>query len=134
MNLLKQSSPGPQGTQSSMFADRLTSSPHYKAASIPGSPPTTRLGTASSLLLQMGGENSAFKALVPNSLHQENFRRLSDYVSDSEEEINVNDESDVEESNMTSRSRSSSPVEVVDVPGKEQSICQPLQLTMHDRE
>lgn len=135
MNLLKQSSPGPQGTQSSMFADRLTSSPHYKAASIPGSPPTTRLGTTSSLLLQMGGENSAFKALVPNALHQENLRRLSEYASDSEEEINVNDESDVEESNLrTSRSRSSSPVEVVDVPGKETTICQPLQLTMHDRE
>lgn len=135
MNLLKQSSPGPQNSQSSMFADRLATSPHYKAGSIPGSPPTTRLGTASSLLLQMGGENSAFKALVPNSLHHENLRRLSDFASDSEEEINVNDESDVEEGHLrTSRSRSSSPVEVVDVLGKEQTACQPLQLTMHDRE
>lgn len=135
MNLLKQSSPGPQNTQSSMFTDRLTTSPHYKGASIPGSPPTTRLGTTSSLLLQMGGENSAFKALVPNSLHQESLRRLNDFVSDSEEEINVNDESDVEESNLRSlRSRSSSPVEVVDMMRKEQSVCQPLQLTMHDRE
>lgn len=135
MNLLKQSSEGPQSTQSSMFADRLTTSPHYKGASIPGSPPTTRLGTTSSLLLQMGGENSAFKALVPNSLHQDNLRRLTDFASDSEEEINVNDESDIEDSNLrTPRSRSSSPVEVVDVLSKEQSVCQPLQLTMHDRE
>lgn len=135
MNLLKQSSPGPQNTQPSMYTDRLTTSPHYKGASIPGSPPTARLGTTSSLLLQMGGENSAFKALVPTSLHQENLRRLNDFVSDSEEEINVNDESDVEEGNLRSvRSRSSSPVEVVDVLGKEQSGCQPLQLTMHDRE
>lgn len=137
MNLLKQSSPGQQGTQSSMFADRLTTSPHYKGASIPGSPPTTHLGTPSSLLLQMGGENSAFKALVPNSLHQDNLRRLSDYASDSEEEINVNDESDIEESNprtFRTRSRSSSPVEVVDVSNKESVVCQPLQLTMHDRE
>lgn len=73
----------------------------------------------------MGGENSAFKALVPN---KEN--RLSDYLSDSEEEINVNDESDLEDR----ESRFSSPVEVVDLPSKEQPPCQPLQLTMHDRD
>ncbi|KAJ8965752.1 hypothetical protein NQ317_017838 [Molorchus minor] len=101
MNLLKQSSPGPQSNQSSMFGGRLTPSPHYKAGSTPGSPLTTHLTahpSASSLLLQMGGENSAFKALVPNALlnSHEHLRRLSDYVSDSEEEINVNDESDVE--------------------------------------
>ncbi|KAJ8965526.1 hypothetical protein NQ317_012664 [Molorchus minor] len=140
MNLLKQSSPGPQSNQSSMFGGRLTPSPHYKAGSTPGSPLTTHLTahpSASSLLLQMGGENSAFKALVPNALlnSHEHLRRLSDYVSDSEEEINVNDESDVEEpTERTSRSRSSSPVEVVDFPNKDPPTCQPLQLTMHDRD
>ncbi|RZB40940.1 eyegone, partial [Asbolus verrucosus] len=141
MNLLKQSSPGPQGSQSSMFGGRLTPSPHYTAASTPGSPLTTphRTGgpTASSLLLQMGGENSAFKALVPNQLlaAHENIRRLSDYATDSEEEINVNDESDVEETaDRRRRSRSSSPVEVVDSPSKDTPTCQPLQLTMHDRD
>lgn len=85
----------------------------------------------------MGGENSAFKALVPNSLlaSHENMRRLSDYASDSEEEINVNDESDVEETTERERrSRSSSPVEVVDSPPKEPPTCQPLQLTVHDRD
>ncbi|KAJ8966500.1 hypothetical protein NQ314_003487 [Rhamnusium bicolor] len=140
MNLLKQSSPGPQGSQSSMFGGRLTPSPHYKGGSTPGSPLTTHLTThhtASSLLLQMGGENSAFKALVPNTLlnSHENLRRLSDYVSDSEEEINVNDESDIEEPTERSmRSKSSSPVEVVDIPAKDPPTCQPLQLTMHDRD
>lgn len=141
MNLLKQSSPGPQSGQSSMFGGRLTPSPHYKGGSTPGSPLTTHLTThptASSLLLQMGGENSAFKALVPNSLlgPHEPFQRLSDYASDSEEEINVNDESDVEEPvERRMRSRSSSPVEVVDVPAKaDPPTCQPLQLTMHDRD
>ncbi|EFA02811.2 eyegone isoform X1 [Tribolium castaneum] len=136
MNLLKQSSPGPQGSQSSMFGGRLTPSPHYTAASTPGSPLTTRTGgpTASSLLLQMGGENSAFKALVPNQLlAHDNMRRLSDYATDSEEEINVNDESDNDEPRRR-RSRSSSPVEVVDSPAKETPTCQPLQLTMHDRD
>ncbi|XP_068908430.1 paired box protein Pax-6-like isoform X2 [Tenebrio molitor] len=141
MNLLKQSSPGPQGSQSSMFGGRLTPSPHYTAASTPGSPLTTphRTGgpTASSLLLQMGGENSAFKALVPNQLltAHDTIRRLSDYATDSEEEINVNDESDAEEAaDRRRRSRSSSPVEVVDSPAKETPTCQPLQLTMHDRD
>lgn len=141
MNLLKQSSPGPQGNQSSMFSGRLTPSPHYTAASTPGSPLTTphRTGgpTTSSLLLQMGGENSAFKALVPNSLlaSHENIRRLSDYVTDSEEEINVNDESDIEDIvERRRRSRSSSPVEVVDSSSKDTPTCQPLQLTMHDRD
>ena len=139
MNLLKQSSPGPQGSQSSMFGGRLTPSPHYTAGSTPGSPLTTphRAGgpTASSLLLQMGSENSAFKALVPNPLlAPDGMRRLSDYT-DSEEEINVNDESDVEEAaERRRRSRSSSPVEVVDSPAKETPTCQPLQLTMHDRD
>lgn len=79
----------------------------------------------------MGGENSAFKALVPNS-GLENIRRLSGYMTDSDEEINVNDESDVEEiSKSENKSRSSSPVEVVDPPGKD---TQPLQLTMHNRD
>lgn len=122
MNLLKRSSPGPQGTQSSMFGGRLTPSPHYTGASTPGSPLTTR---GPGLLLQMGGENSAFKSLVPTSMH------LGAYASDSEdEEINVNDESDVEER----KSGSSTPVEVVDPPGKDTPTCQPLQLTMHDRD
>lgn len=132
MNLLKQSSPGPQPTAQTMFGGRLTPSPHYRAASTPGSPPTTRLAAhptaASSLLLRMGGENSAFKALVPAGL-QDSARRLSDYESE-DEEINVNDESEVEEEGGRG-SRSSSPVEVVDEP---QKACQPLQLTMHDRE
>lgn len=85
MNLLKQSDGGPghQGgpqSQSSMFGARLTPSPHYKGGSTPGSPLTTHLSThpgASSLLLGMGGENSAFKALVPNALlgAQERLRR-----------------------------------------------------------
>lgn len=88
----------------------------------------------------MGGENSAFKALVPNAMltAHETMRRLSDYATDSEEEINVNDESDVEEAvrRRGRRSRSSSPaVEVVDSPPKDtSSTCQPLQLTMHDRD
>ncbi|KAG5897721.1 hypothetical protein JTB14_007559 [Gonioctena quinquepunctata] len=91
MNLLKRSSPGPQGSQSSMFGGgRLTPSPHYKGGSTPGSPLTTHLTShpaASTLLLGMGGENSAFKALVPGGLmnSQETLRRLSDYVTDSEE-------------------------------------------------
>ena len=51
----------------------------------------------------MGGENSAFKALVPNPLlAPDGMRRLSDYT-DSEEEINVNDESDVEVQVVESR-------------------------------
>ncbi|XP_072376038.1 paired box protein 6 homolog [Diabrotica undecimpunctata] len=145
MNLLKQSdgpAGGPQGapsSQSSMFGARLTPSPHYKGGSTPGSPLTTHLtphSAASSLLLGMGGENSAFKALVPNALMSERLRRLSDYASDSEEEINVNDESDLEEP-MERISRSSSPVEVVDVlaaSAKDPPTCQPLQLTMHNRD
>lgn len=83
----------------------------------------------------MGGENSAFKALVPNSTllaTSEDIRRLSGYMTDSDEEINVNDESDAEEmSKSEKKSRSSSPVEVVDPPSKD---TQPLQLTMHNRD
>ncbi|XP_060532138.1 paired box protein Pax-6-like isoform X2 [Cylas formicarius] len=132
MNLLKQSSPGPH-QNSHQYGGRLTPSPHCKAGSTPGSP-LTGGPSASSLLLQMGGENSAFKALVPNSLiGQENMRRFTDYLSDSDEEINVNDESDVEEERMR-HSHSSSPVEVVDLPSKGSPSCQPLQLTIHDRE
>ncbi|GJQ75049.1 Eyg [Trypoxylus dichotomus] len=143
MNLLKQSSPvSNQNNQSSMFGGRLTPSPHYTAGSTPGSPLTTphRTGapTASSLLLQMGGENSAFKALVPNSAAilaaSQDLHRLSAYMSDSDEEINVNDESDVEDRPRPARSRSSSPVEVVDPPQRDLPTCQPLQLTMHDRD
>lgn len=141
MNLLKRSSPVPQASQSSMYSGRLTPSPHYTTGSTPGSPLTTPHRTtgptASSLLLQMGGENSAFKALVPNSTSlfaaAEDMRRLSGYLTDSDEEINVNDESDIEDAPKT-RSRSSSPVEVVDPPQKETAACQPLQLTMHDRD
>lgn len=86
----------------------------------------------------MGGENSAFKALVPNSAAilaaSQDIHRLSAYMSDSDEEINVNDESDTEDRPRPARSRSSSPVEVVDPPQKDLPICQPLQLTMHDRD
>lgn len=104
----------------------------------------------------MGGENSAFKALVPNSaallaastgLHVS----AGGYVSgsDSDEEINVNDESDIEELPAVSRvhesntnhnrSRSCSPVDVDEehaAPARNEnpSSCQPLQLTMHDRD
>lgn len=61
--------------------------------------------------------------------------RFSDYATDSEEEINVNDESDVEETEeRLRRSRSSSPVVVVDMPQSDPPACQPLQLTMHDRD
>lgn len=141
MNLLKRSSPTAQGgSQSSIYSGRLTPSPHYTAGSTPGSPLTTHRTTgpaASSLLLQMGGENSAFKALVPNSAGlfagASDEMRLSGYLTDSDEEINVNDESDLEDPPLR-RSRSSTPVEVVDPPQKEQQTCQPLQLTIHDRE
>ncbi|XP_045480470.1 paired box protein Pax-6-like isoform X1 [Harmonia axyridis] len=131
MNLLKRSSPSTQGSQTSMYTGRLTPSPIYTGGSTPGSPHSTLVRSTApptSLLHQMGGENSAFKALVPNS--KETARQLSDYLTDSEEEINVNDESDVEDR----ESRFSSPVEVVDLPPKEQPPCQPLQLTMHDRD
>ncbi|KAF7265652.1 paired box protein Pax-6-like isoform X1 [Rhynchophorus ferrugineus] len=137
MNLLKQSSPnGPPPHQgaggSSLFGARLTPSPHYKGSD-PGSPLTSPLTggpTASQLLLQMGGENSAFKALVPNSLlNHDHLHKLHEYDSDSDEEINVNDESDVDEDQLR---RSCSPVEVVDASPRENT--QPLQLTMHDRE
>lgn len=142
MNLLKRSSPGPtQGNQSSIYSGRLTPSPHYTTGSTPGSPLTTPHRTtgpqASTLLLQMGGENSAFKALVPNTANlfsaSEDMRRLSGYLTDSDEEINVNDESDVEDLQQ-SRSKSSSPVEVIDPPQIDTQSCQPLQLTMHDRD
>ncbi|VEN58294.1 unnamed protein product [Callosobruchus maculatus] len=85
----------------------------------------------------MGGENSAFKALVPGG-HRLHNRRLSDYAptTDSEEEINVNDESDIED--RPDRSRSTSPVVVDDDPrgmtDLQPPTCQPLQLTMHDRD
>lgn len=153
MNLLKRSSPGPgpgnhhHQQQQQIYSSRLTPSPHYGAASTPGSPLTTPHRSAlvgpqqqaTSLLLQMGGENSAFKALVPTtgSLFSAT-GRLGGYLTDSDEEINVNDESDVEE---PARSKSSSPVEVVDPPplppvSKDDppASCQPLQLTMHDRD
>lgn len=148
MNMLKQSSPR-QGSRSPMpFGARLTppSPLHYTGASTPGSPPTTQLQhqhlgsttvpqTSSHLLLQMGGENSAFKSLAPPSAAALLSASMSNYVDhssdDSDEEINVNDESDDDRE----RSRSSSPLEVVDLPGqKESSACQPLQLTIHDRE
>ncbi|XP_057670946.1 paired box protein Pax-6-like [Diorhabda carinulata] len=139
MNLLKQSDGSGRGTPSnqSMFGARLTPSPHYKGGSTPGSPLTTHLAPHSSLLLGMGGENSAFKALVPNALTSDRLRRLSDYVSDSEEEINVNDESDLEEPTEERISTCSSPVEVVDVmaaSSKDPPTCQPLQLTIHNRD
>lgn len=136
MNLLKRSSPPPQGAQPSMYGGRLTPSPHYTAASTPGSPLTTR-APSSSLLLQMGGENSAFKALVPGSAifgAADDIRRLHEYETDSDEEINVNDESDVEMDAKGGKSGASTPVEVVDPPVKEAGACQPLQLTMHDRD
>ncbi|CAG9820049.1 unnamed protein product [Phaedon cochleariae] len=130
MNLLKRSSPALPGHPSSMFGG---------GRSTPGSPPAAAhlhpsAAAGSSLFLGMGGENSAFKALVPGGAHG-SFRRLSDYASDSEEEINVNDESDLDEATeRPMRSRSSSPVEVVDVSSKDALSCQPLQLTIHDRD
>lgn len=142
MNMLKQSSPGHRESQSPIYGGRLTPSPHYTVASTPGSPLTTPQRTsgptASSLLLQMGGENSAFKSLAPNSaaallVASENLHRLSGYdnKSDSDEEINVNDESDDDRD----RSTSSSPLEVVDSPNNKQTpTCQPLQLTVHGRD
>lgn len=157
MNLLKRSSPNAPnpGNQSSIYSGRLTPSPHYTTGSTPGSPLTTHHRTTnnttqgpqqqtSSLLLQMGGENSAFKALVPNAANlftattEDMRRRLGGYLTDSDEEINVNDESDVEDVQHI-RSKSSSPVEVVDPPQAQQqndtsTSCQPLQLTMHDRD
>lgn len=122
------------GHPSTFATGRLTPSPHFRAASTPGSPHTTPHVGASSLLLRMGGENSAFRALGPGATA---VRRLSGYTTDSDEEINVNDES--EEERMP-RSRSSSPVEVVDTsPSRgaadgDGSGCQPLQLTKHDRD
>ncbi|XP_017775505.1 PREDICTED: paired box protein Pax-6-like isoform X1 [Nicrophorus vespilloides] len=163
MNLLKRSSPGPQGmgggggASSSIYgAGRLTPPsppPHYNPGSTPGSPlmgghhhrggghPQSQSSQLQApppqpMLLQMGGENSAFKAFGPAATAL----ALAGYVTDSDEEINVNDESDVEESSsaahLRAASRSSSPVEVVDSPSlnANPSTCQPLQLTMHDRD
>ncbi|XP_066252169.1 paired box protein Pax-6-like isoform X1 [Euwallacea similis] len=136
MNLLKQSSPSgthpTSAPSSTLFGTRLTPSPHYKSSD-PGSPLTSPLGPGTGpLLLQMGGENSAFKALVPGSLlAHEGARGLHEYESESDEEINVNDdESDFDDRGR--KSESSSPVDVVDSSPKENQ--QPLQLTMHDRE
>lgn len=135
MNLLKRTSPAPhQGAAS--FGGRLTPSPHYTSGSTPGSPLTTqqpRGQAPSSLLLQMGGENSAFKALVPSSAAALMDARVAGgYATDSDEEINVNDESDAEEGASGRKSGASTPVEVVDPPGKDSA--QPLQLTMHNRD
>lgn len=129
MNLLKRSSPLPRGQQQSpLYGGRLTPSPHYQDTTH-GSPLTHRTGVTS-LLLQMGGENSAFKALVPSA----NFGQSINvsYDEDSDEEINVNDESDVEEERrLRERERSCSPVDVIEDSPKES---QPLQLTKHDRD
>lgn len=132
MNLLKQTSPtgGVQGgPPSSLFGTnasgaRLTPSPHYKSSD-PGSPLTSP--PHGHPLLQMGGENSAFKALVPGA------RVLPGYDSESDdEEINVNDDdSDMDDRGRHRMSGTSSPLDVVvDSPNGQQ----PLQLTMHDRE
>lgn len=163
MNLLKRSSPLPRpARQSPLYGGRLTPSPshqhHYPQpahGSTPGSPLTTTAHhRASSLLLQMGGENSAFKALVPGSglLAASNaVLHAADYTSDSDEEINVNDESDVEEmphrlersslarDHEVDHSRPISPDVEVDVdrdrpPVPSTNSCQPLQLTMHHRD
>ncbi|XP_044728653.1 paired box protein Pax-6-like [Chrysoperla carnea] len=65
-----------------------------------------RIPTTTSMLLQMGGENSAFKALVPNHFsvamlakgqNQRSYESDEDLDQDSDEEIIVNDESDDEE-------------------------------------
>lgn len=144
MNLLKRSSPLPrQGQQETMYGGRLTPSPHYHQGTTPGSPLTSthRTPGVTSLLLQMGGENSAFKALVPPANFPHSLNISGGYASDSDEEINVNDESDVEEamskrmldSREECRSRSCSPVDVIEDSPKE-SACQPLQLTKHDRD
>ncbi|CAG9765540.1 unnamed protein product [Ceutorhynchus assimilis] len=130
MNLLKQTS-APSGggsQQGALFgSSRLTPSPplrhHYKSSDR-GSPLT--LPNAALQLVQMGGENSAFKALIPPTTASKA------YYDSSDEEINVNDESDVEDDFR--RSKSSSPVDVVDSSPPLSSPMQPLQLTMHDRD
>lgn len=129
MNLLKRSSPLPrQGQSSPLYSGRLTPSPHF--ATTPGSPiSAANPQRMQSLLLQMGGENSAFKALVPTSTY--NLNISGGYASDSDEEINVNDESDCEIEKKVN-SRSSSPVDVTEDSSKDGS--QPLQLTKHDRD
>lgn len=149
MNLLKRSSPLPrQGQQQSpLYGGRLTPSPHYPhQGTTPGSPLTSthRTPGVTSLLLQMGGENSAFKSLVPTSSFGHSLNISGGYSSNSDEEINVNDESDVEETvskrieNLREdcRSKSCSPVDVIEDSQKENSNggCQPLQLTKHDRD
>lgn len=130
MNLLKRSSPlTRQGQTSPLYSGRLTPSPHF--GTTPGSPiSTNNPQRMQSLLLQMGGENSAFKALVPNP----NFGGLNisgGYASDSDEEINVNDESDCEVGRNGVHSRSCSPVVVTE---ESKDGNQPLQLTKHDRD
>lgn len=121
-------------------------SPHARAQSPAAVPHVSAPGSQANSLLQMGGENSAFKALIPHSASHL-FAR-SDHLSrgytssDSDEEINVNDESDCEEARSRERnnydrrydrSRSHSPVEVDERTVEQSQSCQPLQLTKHDR-
>lgn len=90
-------------------------------------------------LLHMGGENSAFKSLIPSN-HRIDYNARSLYATDSDEEINVNDESDLEidagREPSFDRMRSSS----LSPTGSDHSHrtaggdhCQPLELTKHDR-
>lgn len=127
MNLLKRSSPiQRQGQQSPLYSGRLTPSPRHFGT--PGSP--TNPQRMQNLLLQMGGENSAFKALVPNSSFG-SLNTSGGYISDSDEEINVNDESDCEIDPRKVNSRSSSPLDVTE---ESKDGSQPLELTKHDRD
>lgn len=129
MNLLKRSSPishRQQGQQSPIYSGRLTPSPHF--GTTPSSP--TNPQRMQNLLLQMGGENSAFKALVPNSSFG-SLNTSGGYITDSDEEINVNDESDCEIDKRRVDSRSSSPLDVTE---ESKDGSQPLELTKHDRD
>lgn len=173
MNLLKRSSPNTPRHSSA----RQPSSPpsdHYHpsqtatSTSTPGSlrypsnfqdsirgSPNTMAPQSSLQLLQMGGQNSAFKALIPN-----NSPRLGSHMNyesdnenlDSDEEIIVNDDSDDEEAhNQLRRAVMEMNHRLLMSANEEQgsenregggspkgesdrkSACQPLQLTKHDR-
>ncbi|XP_077287363.1 paired box protein Pax-6-like [Arctopsyche grandis] len=122
MSLLKRGSPG-HGRAASPAA-----APHVSA---PGcqQPPAA--------MLQMGGENSAFKALIPHAAahlfsaaHRPPGYGSQHSHSDSDEEINVNDESDCEDRPIRTRSPSPDPSSA---DGSSHHHCQPLQLTKHDR-
>ncbi|XP_068081195.1 paired box protein Pax-6 [Anabrus simplex] len=149
MSLLKRASPShtppcsrPAPPHASVYGD--PGSPLTGNGSPPGSPPSQRQQQ-----LQMGGENSAFKALTRPSVSTTN--ASYDYASNSSsdsEEINVNDHSDDEEgvrllqhSQFTSRSVSPyrSPINADEEECSRRDSdtwesSQPLQLTKYDRD